>query len=40
MAGMPLASMTALAFSREFSSKVVPVSSTSTSTPASASEQT
>ena len=40
MAGMPLASITALAFSREFSSKVVPVSSTSTSTPASASEQT
>ena len=40
MAGRPLASMTALAFSREFSSKVVPVSSTSTSTPASASEQT
>ena len=32
--------LTARAFSREFSSKVVPVSSTSTSTPASASEQT
>ena len=40
MAGRPLASITALALSREFSSKVVPVSSTSTSTPASASEQT
>jgi len=40
MAGRPLASITARAFSREFSSKVVPVSSTSTSTPASASEQT
>ena len=40
MAGRPLASMTALALSREFSSKVVPVSSTSISTPASASEQT
>ena len=40
MAGRPLASITARAFSREFSSKVVPVSSTSRSTPASASEQT
>ena len=35
MAGRPDASMTAFAFSREFSSKVVPVSSTSMSMPTS-----
>ena len=35
MAGRPVASMTAFAFRRAFSSKVVPVSSTSTSAPTS-----